>query len=78
MELTGYHLELMKHTYGNGERNFYGTMLEGKDAAALNELVEAGYAGKRRASTWMIDQVIFHLTASGIAKLKERHPEVYS
>jgi len=65
MELTKLHKDLMKHTIGEPNRNWFGTSYGCRDSLAFEELVEAGYATKSEPPEWMGDDVIYRLTAEG-------------
>jgi len=65
MELTENKINLMKHTVSGTGRNWFGTSYGCKDSDEFEELVEAGYATKQQAASWMGDDVIYRLTRKG-------------
>ena len=65
MELTENKINLMKHTVSSPNRNWFGTSYGCKDSDEFEELVKEGYATKQKASSWMVDDVIYSLTDKG-------------
>ena len=70
MELTKLHKDLIDHTIGGPNRNWFGTSYGCRDSIAFEELVEAGYATKELPPSWMGDDVIYRLTIAGKTALK--------
>ena len=69
IKLTDFHIELMKHTVSDPNRNWFGTSYGGKDSKAFEELVEVGYATSENPPSWMGDDVIYRLTTIGKEQL---------
>lgn len=65
MDITDYQHELMKHTIGEVNRNWFATNYGGKDSEAFEQIVEAGYATKEKVASWMDDDVIYRLIEEG-------------
>jgi len=72
LQISNYQRELMVHTIGDGfSRNFFGTGLGSKESKEFEKLVNAGYAKKRLAPDWMVDDVIYQITSAGRDALGE-------
>jgi len=65
MEITKFQRGLMEHTIGEPNRNWFATSFNCKDSIEFEKLVDAGYATKQNAASWMGDDVIYHLTPDG-------------
>jgi len=65
MEITKKQQGLMKHAISGPDRNWFATSLNCSDSDEFEKLVNIGYAIKKKASSWMGDDVIYRLTKEG-------------
>lgn len=69
-DINKFQFGLMKHTTSGPKRNWFGTCEGEKDCSAFNDLVEKGYALKRDAPSFWVDDWVFSLTENGIKALE--------
>ena len=65
LQITQRQRELMTHAINSSGRNFYGACHGDPDTEDWDLLVAAGYATRRDAPDWMIDDIVYHVTEAG-------------
>lgn len=63
--ITKIQRQLMEHTVGELNRNWFGTGKNTDDAKEFDKLVEMGFAVSERPNSWMKDEVLYRLTPKG-------------
>lgn len=72
MKITELQRDLMEHTVKEKGRNWFGTDKAGSDGQEFEKLVEMGLATSRKASSWMGEDTIYHLTLEGKKTIGKR------
>lgn len=65
MKLTDKQIKLMRHTTSDPNRNWFGTGFGNEDSKEFEKLIISGHAKKSVPPSWVINEVVYHLTKKG-------------